>query len=234
MPSSRELRTALQALIITLPTIQEVRDGHGYFAPRSSGCRRTLMTASSADTRMVLVVTAAWLLVACGAGATGLLRTARPPLPQVLIVGLAAVVLVAFWLPSSFRRWALSVDLRAIVLVHVSRFVGIYFLVLYGRGELPYAFAVAGGWGDIVVAVTAGAICLFARSDVGPRRGVILAWNIFGLADIVFVVATAARLWLADPDSMHALLTLPLSVLPTFLVPIIIATHVIIFARLRR
>lgn len=188
------------------------------------------MTASSADTRTVLLLTAAWLLVACGVSVTGLLRAARPPLPQVLIVGLTAVVLVVFRMPSSFRRWALGVDLRAIVLVHVSRFVGIYFLVLYGRGELPYAFAVPGGWGDIAVASTAGAICLFAR----PRRGVILAWNIFGLADIVLVVVTAARLWLADPDSMRALLEPPLSLLPTFLVPIIIATHVIIFARLGR
>jgi hypothetical protein len=192
------------------------------------------MTASPADTRRVLLSTAAWLLVAYGVSLTGLLRVARVPLPQLLIVVLTGAVLAFFWMPSSFRRWALSVDLRAIVLVHVSRLVGIYFLVLYARGELPYAFAVPGGWGDIAVASTAGAICLFARPGVGPRRGVILAWNIFGLADIVLVVATAARLWLADPDSMRALRELPLSLLPTFLVPIIIATHVIIFARLRR
>jgi hypothetical protein len=189
---------------------------------------------SAADTRTVLLTTVAWLLVACGVSAAGLLRAARPPLPQVLIVVLTAAVLVVFWMPSPFRRWALSVDLRVIVLVHLSRFVGIYFLVLYARGELPYAFAVPGGWGDIAVASTAGTICLFPRTGVGPPRGVTLAWNVFGLVDIVLVVATAARLWLADPDSMRALLRLPLGLLPTFLVPIIIATHVVIFARLRR
>jgi hypothetical protein len=37
-----------------------------------------------------------------------------------------------------------------------------------------------------------------------------------------------------DPASMQALLVLPLSLLPTFLVPLIIASHVLIFARLRR
>jgi hypothetical protein len=183
---------------------------------------------------MVLSWTGVWLLVACGVSLTGLLRAARPPLPQVLIVGLTAAVLLAFWLPTPFRRWALGADLRAIVLVHVSRFVGIYFLMLYARGALPYAFAVPGGWGDIAVAATAIAICLLVRPGVGPWRGIILAWNIFGLADIVLVVTTAARLWVADPDSMHALLELPLSLLPTFLVPIIIATHVIIFVRLWR
>jgi hypothetical protein len=36
----------------------------------------------------------------------------------------------------------------------------------------------------------------------------------------------------ADPDSMSALLRLPLSLLPTFLVPILIGSHVLLFWRL--
>jgi hypothetical protein len=39
---------------------------------------------------------------------------------------------------------------------------------------------------------------------------------------------------LADPASMGPLRTLPLSLLPTFLVPLIIASHVLIFWRLYR
>jgi hypothetical protein len=52
-----------------------------------------------------------------------------------------------------------------------------------------------------------------------------------GAIDILFVVATASRLALADPDSMNALLHLPLSLLVTFLVPLIIADHVVVFWR---
>jgi hypothetical protein len=182
----------------------------------------------------VLLVTGAWLLLALVVGASGLLRDARPPLPQVMIGGLTALILVLYWAPTGFRRWATAVDPRGLVLIHVTRFVGFYFLALYARGELPYAFAVPGGWGDIGVATTAIAVCIFSRPTTRAGRGVILVWNLLGLVDIVFVVLTAARLWAADPESMRALLRLPLSLLPTFLVPIIIATHIIIFARLVR
>jgi len=43
---------------------------------------------------------------------------------------------------------------------------------------------------------------------------------------------SAARLALADPDAMSPLLHWPLSLLVTFLVPIIIADHVVVFWRI--
>ena len=48
------------------------------------------------------------------------------------------------------------------------------------------------------------------------------------------MVATAGRLVTADPGQMAAFTRLPLSLLPTFLVPLIIATHLILYLRVRR
>lgn len=129
--------------------------------------------------------------------------------------------------------WIDRLDLRALVLLHVTRFVGFYFLILYRRGGLPYAFAVPGGWGDIIVAALALVVCFLPMKDSARRRAITI-WNVIGFIDILMVVTTAARLGLQNNLQMRALTYLPLSLLPTFLVPAIIATHVIIFLRLRR
>ena len=113
--------------------------------------------------------------------------------------------------------------------VHLVRFVGIYFLYLYARHELPYGFAVWGGWGDILVASLALVVMLFPSS-----KPVFVVWNILGLADILAVAATAARSEIAVPGSMNQLDKFPLILLPTFIVPVIIVTHVLMLARVLR
>jgi hypothetical protein len=75
---------------------------------------------------------------------------------------------------------------------------------------------------------------LASWSGFGKRRPVLLIWNGYGLVDILFVVVTAAAEGKAAPASMAALLRMPLSLLATFLVPLIISSHVLVFARLWR
>jgi hypothetical protein len=149
-----------------------------------------------------------------------------------MIIGLTSALFAAYWLSKSFRDWLRELDLRAMVALHLTRFVGFYFLWLYGKGQLPYRFAVPAGWGDITVATGAAGI-LAAWSAFGRRRPVLFVWNLYGLVDILFVVATAAMQGKSDPSSMAALLRMPLSLLATFLVPLIISSHLLIFARLR-
>jgi hypothetical protein len=179
-----------------------------------------------------IVVGLVWLLVALVLGASGQVARWRPPVPQIVLVGLTALVLLAFVALPRFRGWLRALDLRWLVALHLTRFVGIYFLVVYYRdGALPRAFAVPGGWGDIIVATLALGL-LVAGGRLEPRRRLVGLWNTLGLIDILFVVATATRLVLADADSLNALLRLPLSLLPTFLVPLIIAGHVVVYWRL--
>src|SRR5213079_3189682 len=128
-------------------------------------------------------------------------------------VVLAVLAVVLGLARPTLRSWLMTVDERLLVGFHLTRFVGVYFLVLYGRGELPFDFAVPGGWGDIAVATLAlGLIVGWRATGVGGWWAYSI-WNVLGLIDIAFVVATAARLALTAPDSMQALLRLPLNLL---------------------
>ena len=180
---------------------------------------------------LVLCLLGAWFLAALGVGGAGALVDLRPPWPQAILVSLTLATLLSLYRIGPIHSWAIQVDPRRLVAFHLTRFVGIYFLVLYSRGELPYEFAVIGGWGDIIVAAAAILLMLTGPLTSGRRR-LYLIWNVVGLVDILFVVATATRLALADPDSMAPLLRLPLSLLITFVVPVVIATHVWLFRRI--
>jgi hypothetical protein len=111
------------------------------------------------------------------------------------------------------------------------RFIGFYFLILGGDGRLPRAFAFPAGIGDIAVALGAFAL---VSSKLVRLVWFVLAWNILGLADIIAVVFNALRCGLRDWQSMAALRELPLAMLPTFLVPLILASHALMLVRVIR
>lgn len=174
-----------------------------------------------------------WLIVALYVGKIQLLQRLPLPAVQAILLGLTAVCLLLYFNVTGVKIWIDRLDLRALVLFHVTRFIGFYFLLLYRRGELPRAFAVPGGWGDIIVATLALAVCLPPMTD-STRRRALTIWNAIGFVDIALVVITAGRLGMQNNFQLRALTYLPLSLLPTFLVPLIVASHVVIYLRLRR
>lgn len=173
-----------------------------------------------------------WLGAAAASGYFLWLR-ALPPLGLPLVSALLALLasLASRFVPP-LRRWLDSIDLRVLVLLHVTRFVGVYFLLLFQRGELPRSFAVSAGAVDIIVATMALPVALAPLED-GARRRAIVIWNVVGFVGLLLMLTTIARLSLANPLQLRALTVLPLCLVPTFLVPVLLATHVMIFARTR-
>ncbi len=183
-------------------------------------------------TPLLYIILAAWLAAALLAGALGVVASLQPPLPQLILFALVAFLIIAYSTLRPFRNAISSLPLDALVAIHFSRFVGLYFLLLYAADRLPFAFAVPGGIGDIVIAVAA---VILVALRIGARAAsplIYATWNALGLIDILFVALTAARLAVADPESMAELFRLPLCLLPTFLVPLIIFSHIVIGHRL--
>ncbi len=169
-----------------------------------------------------------WLVLAVIAGASGFLVRLPFPGPQVIILSLVAITVSAGLASGSLRAWIDSIPLRVLVGVNGIRFIGIAFLVVAAQGQLDPVVAARAGWGDIAVA-TAAIILAWA----GTPRLLTLLWNGLGVLDLVVAVGTATAIALnGTTPGVTALFTVPLSLIPTFFVPLFLANHVFIFRRL--
>lgn len=91
------------------------------------------MTHAQRGASIVRVALPLWLGIAVVLGASGRIETLQPPAPQLVLVALTAGTLAALWLVQSLRAWVQVVDVRWLVRFHLTRFVGVYFLV----GSVP-------------------------------------------------------------------------------------------------
>jgi len=187
--------------------------------------------------RLTRGLIAAWFIFALSASALHLFKT-DPQVPP-LALGLAAVVPIAMFLlwfatSAGFRQFTLSLDPRILTYVQSWRIAGFTFLALYAAGLLPGVFALPAGWGDIAIGATAPLAAL-KLANFSRRRGFIL-WQILGIFDLVTAVTlgTTAR-WISPNEVATALMTvLPLSLIPTFAVPLFIVLHVLCIAQARQ
>ena len=128
----------------------------------------------------------------------------------------------------------MSLDPQALTIVQSWRIAGFAFVALYVYGFLPGIFANPAGWGDIFIGLTAPWVALKLTD---PRhRSAFIAWNVLGMLDLVTAVAlgTTSRLINAGELAADAMTVLPLSIVPTFLVPLFFIMHIIVIAQARR
>jgi hypothetical protein len=150
----------------------------------------------------------------------------------------AAVPLIVFsvWFAASegFRNFALSLNPRTLTAVQVGRIMGFTFVLLEARNVLPAIFAWPAGYGDMFIGATAG-FAAWRLAEPAHRRGFIF-WQALGILDLVTAVSVGTTARLLDPHgaSMVAMTVLPLSLIPTFLVPLYLMLHVICIAQARR
>ncbi|MBL9213290.1 MAG: hypothetical protein JNL92_22700 [Opitutaceae bacterium] len=174
-----------------------------------------------------------WFGAALAAGHFLVLQRVSALALPALTLFLAALPVLAYLRIGAIRSWVDAVDLRALVLLHVTRLAAIYLLVLHQRGEMPRALVMPGALGEIIVAVMALPVALAPLADAARHRAIVI-WNVVGLVGLLLAQLNAVRLALAAPADVRVLTTLPVSLLPTFLVPLLLATHVVILARTRR
>jgi hypothetical protein len=199
----------------------------------------TASTASAVSTprfpSRAALIGVIWLGLAAITGAAGLFLRLPFPGPQLIILGLVIATVVAGLVNRRLRAWIDAAPLHLLVGLNATRFIGITFLVLAAQGEMNSVFAARAGWGDIATALIAIALVATGAPRTSGRRLLYHAWNVFGFLDLVVAVATATAITRqGTTPGVERVLTFPLSIVPTFFVPLFLANHVFIFMRLRR
>lgn len=204
-----------------MPTIPQL-------APSASDITQSVKRA-----KIILVV---WSAAALAVTASGAYNDVPAPVIQVTIVGLTLALTLCWIISKPFCEWTLSLNLRTLVLFQAWRVIpGCLFLYnFYQLGKLPFQFAVIGGIGDIVVAVTAPLAALLADPKSPAKLRALMVWQIFALFDLLMVIRAALINGLRDSASMMPLTHFPLSLLPTLLVPLTLFVHLITMAQIRK
>ncbi|MGA7523203.1 MAG: hypothetical protein WBW84_12155 [Acidobacteriaceae bacterium] len=179
----------------------------------------------------------AWFVLALALSALHVLKT-RPGEPP-LALGLAAltpVLVFLVWYGSStgFREFLLSLSPRPLTLVQSWRVAGFAFVALAAYRILPNAFALPAGYGDIAIGLTAPLAALLLANP--EHRGSFLLWQVLGMADLVTAVSLGPLAGVLDPHGipMSPIMVLPLSLIPTFAVPLLLMLHIACVAQALR
>jgi hypothetical protein len=178
------------------------------------------------------IVLGAWAIAAGTLAARGLFlqpdtRT-TPPIGIYLVVVLAGLT-AAIAGSRSLRQ--LLTNQKNLIRLNVWRLEGAVFLLLMIDGQMPALWALPAGIGDMLVGATAFWVASQVDQARGRRRAI--AFNLFGLADLVVAVGLGVTTNIGPAQLFHTTPTsvlvthFPLALVPTFLVPLAFMLHIV-------
>src|SRR5262245_43486681 len=168
--------------------------------------RRLHWTVGSAA---VLVV---WLVGVMLLAANDVFRTDGPGIPVALLTTLAAGYLLLF--SQTFRAIVSGVPQHWLIGIQMFRVFGSVFLVRYFQGELPGVFAIPAGVGDVLTGLFAPLVAYWWVAGKPYARTAAIAWNLFGMADLVNAVLLGAL-----TGGGGGGIVFPIVLIPTYAVP---------------
>ncbi len=153
----------------------------------------------------------------------------NPILPLNLVLGLALFrAALNIYVVPHLARWSPAQFLTPILLLHALRELGLMFMfegaTLPG---MPMQFAVPAALGDFVAAALAAFALYQVRRQAASAKTWVWVFNIWGTLDLITAVALAVA-FKSAPFLGAAYW------IPSFWVPMLLATHAVVFVYLRR
>jgi hypothetical protein len=156
------------------------------------------------------IVLAAWLIaIVLGAG-NGFFDGQRTPL--ALLATLAAGYLLL--LSATFRDIIARIPPHWLIAIQTFRVLGGVFLIRYVEGQLPGVFAIPAGVGDVATGILAPFVAYWWYSRKSYARGAAIAWNLFGMADLINAVVIGILTRGAGGGIVFPLVLIPIYAVP--------------------
>lgn len=185
-----------------------------------------------------------WFIIALGAAMSGFFKPAPGQPPMEFMVAIAIPVglyFLTFRMSGAFRAFIRSLDPVELTMLQAWRILGSVFMVLYLYDMLPGLFAYLAGLGDVAVGLSAPfvVIKMLRHPAFAQSRGFVV-WNGLGLLDFVIAVGVGTltsgafgTAFIGDGPTSALMSTLPLSMIPGFIVPLYILLHISALIRAR-
>jgi hypothetical protein len=192
--------------------------------------------------RTAATVLLGWLALSVSLAAFGIYHVAANKIPT-LQYGIVLPILIGallIWRSDSIRRVLDAVPQPWLVGVQLYRALGVVFLILYADGKLPALFAWPAGIGDIAIGLLAPIVGFAYARAPRDAAGLVGAWNVFGILDLVLAVTTGFMTApsflqpIAVQPNSDLMTVLPMVLIPVYLVPLSIVLHLASLAKLHR
>lgn len=186
-------------------------------------------------------VAGAWFVAMVAVGGAGLFTLAGAGALAVGAVLATSLVwaLLAYRRSPALRSMVGNVPTAGLVAINAFRLFGVLFVALHAAGRLPPTFALTAGIGDMVVALAAIPLAWMIRRGAAGWRTATVAWNAIGMADLIVAVilgvgsaANSPLRFIHEVPESGTIGNLPWVLIPTFLVPLYLLSHVAIFAKI--
>lgn len=134
------------------------------------------------------IVSATWLIAIALLASNNFFRNdvLPPRIPTAMVVTLLCGYLLLF--SKSFRGIIAAIPQHWLIGIQTFRLLGGLILVRYFQNELPALFAFPAGIGDILTGAFAPLVAYWWYSGKPYARAAAIAWNLFGMADLVNAV----------------------------------------------
>lgn len=160
------------------------------------------------------VVLAAWLVAIVLLASDNVFRNdvLPPRIPTALLLTLLAGYLLL--LSPTFRAIIANIPQHWLIGIQTFRVLGGIFLIRYLDGQLPGVFAIPAGIGDVLTGIFAPLVAYWWFTGKSYARGAAIAWNLFGMADLVNAVAIGALTGGAGGGIVFPIVLIPVYAVP--------------------